>query len=133
MSSSNDTDNTVENTVITSDTSTAVVLPTSASKLTSNCRVLAAESYKCLETKPHSQCSGNLTYLYIAYIQALLSYSCISERAWLFLSLLLLQLLVLSSNIQSITTYTTVFFENYKKCIKDERLQLVHNRRNGSM
>jgi hypothetical protein len=110
-SSSNDADNTVENTVITSDTSTAVVLPTSASKLTSNCRVLAAESYKCLETKPHSQCSGNLTYLYIAYIQALLSYSYISVRALLFLSLLLSQLLVLSSN--------TIYYHIYNSFLRE--------------
>lgn len=63
MSSSNDaTDIKVETTpMVTSDTTSTVVLPTSASKLTSNCRVLAAESYKCLETKPHSQCTGNLS------------------------------------------------------------------------
>ena len=42
--------------------------PTSASKLTSNCRILAAESYKCLETKPHSECSGNLICYYLSLI-----------------------------------------------------------------
>lgn len=48
------------NSISTSEQQNQLKTNTLPSKISSDCRILAAESYKCLETKSHAECQGNL-------------------------------------------------------------------------